>query len=114
GRYLLDLRRLLLLVREDVRGEVQRVPGPGALLDHVHRREPDLLPTALPGPAGHAASLRRLSGSLHLLKLRVLGGLRHHHRRRRRLPGDAAESAIRRRKAEANPWGEGATTLEWT
>jgi cytochrome c oxidase subunit 1 len=25
-----------------------------------------------------------------------------------------AEAAIRRRKAEANPWGEGATTLEWT
>jgi cytochrome c oxidase subunit 1 len=25
-----------------------------------------------------------------------------------------AESAIRRRAAEANPWGEGATTLEWT
>lgn len=25
-----------------------------------------------------------------------------------------AESIIRRRKAEANPWGEGATTLEWT
>ena len=24
------------------------------------------------------------------------------------------ESALRRRKAEANPWGEGATTLEWT
>lgn len=24
------------------------------------------------------------------------------------------ESVIRRRKAEANPWGEGATTLEWT
>jgi cytochrome c oxidase subunit 1 len=24
------------------------------------------------------------------------------------------EAAIRRRKAEANPWGEGATTLEWT
>ena len=24
------------------------------------------------------------------------------------------ESIIRRRKAEANPWGEGATTLEWT
>ena len=24
------------------------------------------------------------------------------------------ESAIRRRKADANPWGEGATTLEWT
>ncbi|MCI4644249.1 MAG: cytochrome c oxidase subunit I [Hyphomonadaceae bacterium] len=24
------------------------------------------------------------------------------------------ESAIRRRKAESNPWGEGATTLEWT
>ncbi len=24
------------------------------------------------------------------------------------------ESAVRRRKAEANPWGDGATTLEWT
>ena len=24
------------------------------------------------------------------------------------------ESAVRRRKADANPWGEGATTLEWT
>jgi cytochrome c oxidase subunit 1 len=24
------------------------------------------------------------------------------------------EAAIRRRKAEANPWGEGATTLEWS
>jgi cytochrome c oxidase subunit 1 len=24
------------------------------------------------------------------------------------------EAVIRRRKAEANPWGEGATTLEWT
>ena len=24
------------------------------------------------------------------------------------------ESLLRRRKAEANPWGEGATTLEWT
>jgi cytochrome c oxidase subunit 1 len=24
------------------------------------------------------------------------------------------EAMIRRRKAEANPWGEGATTLEWT
>jgi len=25
-----------------------------------------------------------------------------------------AESAIRRRKGVDNPWGEGATTLEWT
>jgi cytochrome c oxidase subunit 1 len=24
------------------------------------------------------------------------------------------EAAVRRRKAEANPWGEGATSLEWT
>jgi len=24
------------------------------------------------------------------------------------------ESAVRRRAARANPWGEGATTLEWT
>jgi len=24
------------------------------------------------------------------------------------------EAAVRHRKAEANPWGDGATTLEWT
>jgi cytochrome c oxidase subunit 1 len=24
------------------------------------------------------------------------------------------EAIVRHRKAEANPWGEGATTLEWT
>jgi cytochrome c oxidase subunit 1 len=24
------------------------------------------------------------------------------------------DAAVRRRPAEANPWGEGATTLEWT
>ena len=24
------------------------------------------------------------------------------------------EAAVRRRKGQANPWGEGATTLEWT
>jgi cytochrome c oxidase subunit 1 len=24
------------------------------------------------------------------------------------------EAAVRHRKADANPWGEGATTLEWT
>ena len=28
--------------------------------------------------------------------------------------GGMIESMLRRRKAEANPWGEGATTLEWT
>ena len=32
-----------------------------------------------------------------------------------RVPGHAgSRPPIRRRKAEANPWGEGATTLEWT
>ena len=35
-----------------------------ALLGHVHRREPDVLPAALPRPRRHAAPLRRLSGCL--------------------------------------------------
>ena len=30
------------------------------------------------------------------------------------LSGVWPEAAIARRKASANPWGEGATTLEWT
>ena len=39
--------------------DVQRVARPAALLGVLHRRERDLLPDALPGPAGHAAPLSR-------------------------------------------------------
>ncbi len=52
--------RLVLLVREDVRREVQRLHRRPALLADVHRLERDLLPAALPRSAGHAAPLCRL------------------------------------------------------
>jgi len=39
-----------------------------ALLDDVHRCKPDLLPTALLGPSGHATSLHRLSRGICLLE----------------------------------------------
>src|SRR3546814_6369737 len=64
---LLAVRRLLLLVPEDVGPDVQRGPGPAPLLDLLHRRQYPVLPPAFPGPAGHAASLSRLCGSLYLL-----------------------------------------------
>jgi cytochrome c oxidase subunit 1 len=35
-----------------------------ALLGHLHRREPGVLPAALPRPGRHAAPLHRLSGCL--------------------------------------------------
>ena len=43
--------------------------GKLAFLGHVHRREPGVLPAALPRPVGHAAPLRRLSGCLRRLEL---------------------------------------------
>ncbi len=51
--------RLLLLDRQDVRPPVSGVLGQGAFLADVHRRQPDLLPAALPGPVRHAAALSR-------------------------------------------------------
>ena len=94
---------------------VQRVRRRGALLDHLHRREPGLLPAALPGPAGHAAPLCRLSGRLRRLEPGLVDRLL-------RSPAVGVlifllvliEAVVARRKAVANPWGEGATTLEWT
>ena len=41
------------------RPPVSRVLGQGAFLADLHRREPDLLPAALPRPVGHAAPLSR-------------------------------------------------------
>ena len=75
-----DLRGLLLLVPEDDRLHVQRDAGQAALLDDLHRRQPDLLPDALPGPGRHAAPLCGLSGRLCRLELRRLD--RRLHRRR--------------------------------
>jgi heme/copper-type cytochrome/quinol oxidase subunit 1 len=62
----------LLLVRQDVGPAVSRMGGQAALLDVLHRREPDLLPAALPRPSGHAAPLHRLPGRLRALELRLV------------------------------------------
>ena len=94
---------------------VQRDDRQAALLDHLHRRQHHLLPAAFPRPRRDAAPHGRLSGRVPRLErglvLRLLHRrLRHAgvlHRRGRGLP---------RRSASAgnNPWGAGATTLEWT
>ena len=83
-RRVLDLRRLVLLVPQDVRLHVQRDDGQGAFLADVHRRQSDLLPAALPRPCRHAAPLCRLSRRVRRLELRLLDRLLH---RLCRLPG---------------------------
>ena len=107
--------RLLLLDRQDVGPSVSGILGQGAFLADLHRRQPDLLPAALPGPVRHAAPLSGLS----------------------RRPSPAGTSSPRSAPTSAasrcwcsctsvyrtftskehvadNYWGEGATTLEWT
>ena len=115
GRGVLDLRRLLLLDRQDVRPPVPGVLGQGALLADLHRRQPDLLPAALPRPVGHAAPLSGLSAR------RSPAGTSS--------PRSAPISAASRcwcsstslyrtftskEHVADNYWGEGATTLEWS
>ena len=77
------VRRLVLLVPEDDRLYVVRIPGQDALLADLHRRQHHLLPAALPGARGNAAARRRLSRRLRRLELRVLD--RHVHLDRRAL-----------------------------
>ena len=54
-----------------------RVLGQGALLDDVHRRQPDLLPAALPRRAGHAPPLPGLPGCVRGLEHGLLDRLLH-------------------------------------
>jgi cytochrome c oxidase subunit 1 len=90
GRRVHALLRLVLLVREDVRHQVQRLHRRPALLADVHRLEPDLLPAALPWPAGHAAPLCRLRRCVPRMALlvhdRLLGRRGRHGRVLHRLP----------------------------
>ena len=82
GAVFAHLRRLVLLVPEDVRLHVQRDHRQAALLGHLHRRQPGVLPAALPRPLRHAAPLRRLSRRVRRLELRVLDRLLHLRLRR--------------------------------
>ena len=65
------VRGLLLLVPQDEREDVQRAARQAALLRHVHRREPDLLPAALPRSRRHAASYPGLFAGVLLLELHL-------------------------------------------
>ncbi len=97
GRGVLDLRRVLLLDRQDVGPAVSGVLGPGAFLADVHRREPDLLPDALPRPGRHAAPLSGLSGRLPRLELRGLDRRLHLGRLGAGVPLRAVSGPSRRR-----------------
>ena len=59
GSVFARLRGHLLLVPQGHRAAVQREPGRLALLVDDHRLQPDVLPDAHPGRAGHAAPHRR-------------------------------------------------------
>ena len=67
------------------------------------------------GLAGMPRRYRRLSGCLRRLEFRLIH--RRIHRRVRRARSSwrcLVEAFLRKRRAGDNPWGVGATTLEWT
>ena len=89
--------------------------GKTAFLDRLHRLQHAVLPDALPRPRRHAAPLRRLSGCLRGLEHGLVDRRLHLRRRPAACSSrrDLCASSARRRPRD-NPWGEGATTLEWT
>ena len=86
GCGVLDLRRLVLLDRQDVGAPVSGVLGQGPFLHHLHRRQPGVLPAAFPGPVGHAAPHPGLSGCLLGLEHGLVAG---------RLPFLRLDAAVR-------------------
>ena len=89
--------------------------GEAALLDDVHRRQPDVLPAALPGSRRHAAPLCRLSRGLRLLEPHFVDGLLHLERSASLVFLYGIFQAFSRKElAGDNPWGQYADTLEWT
>ena len=77
GADLRHLRRLVLLVPEDDRLHVQRIRRQAALLADFHRRQPCVLPAALPWACRHAAPHRRLSRRVLRLEFHLLDRLVH-------------------------------------
>ena len=111
-----DLRRLVLLVPEDHRLHVQRDDRQAALLGHVHRRQPGVLPAALPRARRHAAPLsstiRMPSRGWNYVSsigsyISGFGVLIFFYGMCARLPAQGARPATIR-------GAPGATTLEWT
>src|SRR5205823_7274211 len=70
-----DLRRLVLLVPENDGLHVFGGDRQSALLVHLRRRQPGILPAALPRALRHAAPLRRLSGRVRRLEPGVVDRL---------------------------------------
>ena len=56
------------------------VLGQGAFLADLHRRQPGVLPAALPRPVGHAAPLSGLSRGIRRLELRIVDWRLHQRR----------------------------------
>ena len=83
------------------------------LLADLHRRERAVLPAALPRSGRHAASLHRLPGCLRRLEHGVVYGSYLAASARWSSLYGVFEGFAKKREAGANPWGEGATTLEW-
>ena len=90
--------------------------GEDPFLADVHRRQPDLLPAAFPRPRRHAAPLHRLSRRLSRCGTasRRIGA--YHLRRSASMLFlyIVYDAFAKKRVAGDNPWGVGATTLEWT
>ena len=80
--------------------------------DLLRRREPDLLPAALPGFAG-AAPLHRLPRYAGVLQRDLVVGLPL-LRLDVVLPVHRDDTLVAGRRVGDNYWGDGATTLEWT
>jgi hypothetical protein len=80
----------------------------------VHRRKRHLLPAALPRARGYAAALRRLSGCIRGLELRVLAGVVPVRRGPRDLRREYDSRIPAQTAGGRQSMGPGATSLEWT
>ena len=72
--------RILLLDWQDERASVQRDLRQDPFLDHLHRRQPDILSDALLGACRHAAAHHGLSGRFRRLELCLLDRQLYHFR----------------------------------
>ena len=114
GRSLRHFRRLVLLVPQDHRLHVFRTARQAPFLDHVRGRQSGVLPAALPWACRNAAPRCGLSHCLQWLESRLVDRSIYFRRGPDGVPGRHGLCLYQKEKAEANPWGPGATTLEWT
>ena len=115
GRCVRGLCRLLLLGRQDHRPAISRATRQDPLLAHLRRGEPDLLPAAFPRPgrACRVASPTIPDAFAGWNMVSSLGAF---------ISGASAiffiyvlyRTFAAGEQAADNPWGEGASTLEWT